>query len=381
MASYQSLPVMRITLALAAATFVATTSLSAQDATKIDLHGFGGWSFGRTSANNVYLGGLPEGDYRLSQFALNAVASPSPALRINAQAEWMETDDGTVEQLDFAFAEVKVSDNVHLRIGEVKQPFGIYTELFNVGTVRPFFSLPQGVYGTVGFVGQSYKGVGITGTQALPHAWSADYDLYAGGSDLEKSHSVESYYHGEALDVVEQEVELQSTRNVIGGRLVMHTPVEGLSFGGSAYTGILNEPASNRRAVGGLQAEYVNDRVWLRSEVAAEHQVLDEDAAGYYAEAAYFVTPKWQTALQYNGLWNHYDGVATTNVPSLQKHREAVAGLNYWWSRELVLKLDVHAVDGNRFALPHPELLLATLDAGQLKTHTTLVRFGGQFSF
>jgi hypothetical protein len=372
---------MRTSFVLVAAALAASSPLSAQDATKIDLHGFGGWSYGRTSGDNVYLGGLPEGDYRLTQFALNAVAQPTPTLRINAQAEWMETDDGSVEQLDFAFAELKVSDNVHLRLGQVKQPFGIYTELFNVGTVRPFFSLPQGVYGTVGFVGQSYKGLGITGTQALPHDWSADYDLYAGGSDLEKSHVVELYYHGDPLDEVGQEVELQSTRNVVGGRLVLRTPLQGLSFGGSGYTGILNEPAANRRAVGGLQAEYVNDRLWLRSELAAEHQDLDEDAAGYYAEAAYFVTPKWQTALQYNGLWNRFRGVPKSHVPSLQEHHETVAGLNYWWSREFVIKLDVHAVDGNRFALPHPELLLATLAAGQLKTHTTLVRFGGQFSF
>ena len=373
---------MRLSLALAALAALTSTSIvSAQDATKIDLHGFGGWSYGRTSGENVYLGGLPEGDYRLTQFALNVSAQANTNLRINAQAEWQETDDGTVEQLDFAFAELKLSDKVRVRLGQVKQPFGIYTELYTVGTVRPFFSLPQGVYGTVGFVGQSYKGIGLTGTQALSSDWRVDWDLYAGGSDLEKSHVVESYYRGETLDEVANEIELQSTRDVVGGRIVLRTPVEGLSVGGSAYTGILNEPAANRRAVGGVQLEYLNDRLWLRSELAAEHQVLDEDAAGYYAEAAYFITPKWQGALQYNSLWNRYDQILKSNTPSLQLHKETVFGLNYWWSREMVLKLDVHSVDGNRFALPHPELLLDKLAAGELKSHTTLVRFGGQFSF
>jgi hypothetical protein len=130
-----------------------------------------------------------------------------------------------------------------------------------------------------------------------------------------------------------------------------------------------------------VSAEYVTDRLWLRSEIANEHQVLDEDARGYYGEVAYFVTPQWQAAFQYNHLRNRFNSIAKTDMPSLQKHDETAVTLNYWWSREFVLKLEAHAVDGNRFALPHPEHLRETIDAGQLKSHTTLVRFGGQFSF
>ncbi|MEP6729307.1 MAG: hypothetical protein ABJE10_01650 [bacterium] len=361
--------------------FAAAFPVHSQDAAKIDLHGFGGWSFGRTSATNVYLGGLPEGDFRHSQFALNLGVQVNDLLRVHAQAEWQQNDDGNVNVLDFAFAEVKVNDKLSLRAGQVKQPFGIYTELYTVGTVRPFLSLPQSVYGSVGFVGQSYKGVGLTGSQTLGSNWTSDYDLYVGGSDLEKSHSVESFYRGESLDNIGNEVELQSTRNVVGGRLVLHTPIDGLSVGGSAYTGTLNEPAANRRNVGGAQLEYLSDKWWVRSELANEHQVGDEDALGYYGEVAYFFTPRWQGAMQYDVLENTFNGIAATNVPSLQEHDEVALGLNYWWSRELVLKLDLHSIDGNRFSLPHPELLTSTIAAGQLKTHTTLLRFGAQFSF
>jgi len=365
-----------LALALAAA-----VPLHAQDGIDhVDIHGFGGWSYGRTSATNVYLGGLPEGDNRLSQFALNLGASSGESFRVNAQTEMNEDDDGTHVALDYAFAEFKLSDHVKFRVGQVKQPFGIYTELFNVGTVRPFFSLPQGVYGPVGFAGQSYKGVGLTGSERLGK-WSADYDVYGGGNDLMKQHVVEAYYHHEDLNDVANEIETQSTRNVVGTRLVLRTPIEGLSFGGSAYTGILNEEAANRRTVAAGQAEFVNDRWSVRSEVAREHQVQDEDALGYYAEAAYRLTAKWQAGVQFDHLHNTFDGVDASSAPSLQDHKEGVVGLNYWFTPALVLKADVHHVVGNRFALPHPELLNDIIAQGALSKSTTLVRLGGQFSF
>lgn len=356
--------------------------LGAQDATsRVDFHGFGGWSYGRTSQNNVYLGGIHDGDNRLSDFALNAAASPTDNVRIAAQTSWNEDDDGSHISLNYAFAEYKFSDRLRLRVGQVKHPFGIYTEVMNVGTVRPFFSLPQGVYGPVGFAGQSYKGIGLTGFLGGASRWTADYDVYAGGEQVTKFHVPEAFFHDEDLGTVENELETISTRNVIGGRFVVHTPVDGLSVGASAYTGTLDEEAANHRTVGGLQAEFVRDRLSLRSEVARLDQVNDENATGYYVEGAYRFTPHWQGALQYNHLTNTFQGVDMSVAPSLGRHRESVAGLNYWFTPGMVLKLDVHRVDGNRFSLPDPEALRAVLAAHGLSTNTTLVRFGGQFAF
>jgi hypothetical protein len=296
------------------------------------------------------------------------------------QTAWNTTDDGTASELDYAFAEYSVSDALRLRFGQVKQPFGIYTEIYDVGTLRPFFSLPEGVYGAVGFSGESYKGVGLTGSKGMG-SWRADYDLYAGGQNMTVDHVAEAYYRGEALNDVSNETEEQSVRDVVGGRLVMRTPLSGLSIGGSANSGKMDEATSHRRTVVGGQLEYVNDVWMLRSEYAYMNQVSDEAAHGYYVEAARFITSHWQGAFQYNDLKSTYVGVDASAAPSLQSHRETAVGLNYWFSPELAVKLAVQNVEGNRFSYPHPELLASTIAAGGLKTHTTLLRFGTQFAF
>jgi hypothetical protein len=140
------------------------------DPEQVHLHGFGSWIYGRTNANE-YMNGLPGGNYEDLRLALNITARVSDRLKISAQAE-LSSDEGDVEEeIDFAFAEWSFSDALKLRVGRGKQPFGIYTEVFDVGTLRPFAKLPQGVYGPVGLVGESYDGIGITGTKALSGGW------------------------------------------------------------------------------------------------------------------------------------------------------------------------------------------------------------------
>ena len=345
----------------------------------VALHGFGSWSYGNTNSN-VYLAGRPEGDYRRTDFALNLAAAVGDKLKIHSEVVWREGDDGSAAGLDYAFAEYALSDNVSLRLGQIKQPFGIYTEVFAVGTLRPFIDLPQSLYGPVGFVGQAYKGIGLSGS-AGSGSWSLAYDVYGGGQNLAKFFIPEAYYHGDPIVAGVGEIELLSTRNVFGGRLVAHTPVSGLSFGGSAYSGTLDEAAANRRTVVAGQLEYRSNKFTLESEVAYLNQVGDEHSTAYYAQAAYRITPRWQVAGQYDYLKNVFDGIDPSAAPSLQFHKEGAVAINYWFSRSLVLKAEFHRVSGNRFALPDPENLAAEITAGTLSTTTNLVQFGAQFSF
>lgn len=62
-------------------------------------------------------------------------------------------------------------------IGKVNQPFGISTEVFDVGTLRPFQVLPQAFYGPVGLTSESYEGVGLTGSFPLLNSWHLSYDV------------------------------------------------------------------------------------------------------------------------------------------------------------------------------------------------------------
>lgn len=342
-------------------------------------HGFGGWAYGKTSNNN-YLSGLPIGNYRTASMALSFAAPVSDKLEVYAQGGISEDEDESETTLSYAFAEYKVSDRFSFRVGHVKHPFGIYTEVFTVGTLRPFLDLPQGFYGPVGFAGEAYNGVGVAGSKDIG-AWSAAYDLYAGGNTLDKLHVQEEFYHSVVAQNSGEEAELQSTRNVVGGRLVLHTPVRGLSVGSSAYTGTLDEPAANRRTVVAGQLEFRSNRWTLESEVGHLDQVDDERATGGYALAAFRLTPEWQVGAQYDYLKNVFHGVNPSAAPSLQFHREGAVALSYWVSRSLVIKGEYHLVNGNRFAIPNSEALVSTIGAGQLRGVTHLIQFGAQFSF
>jgi hypothetical protein len=280
--------------------------------------------------------------------------------------------------LDYAFAEWRFSDALRLRLGQVKQPFGISTEVFRIGTVRPFLELPQAVYGPVGLTGgKAYKGIGLTGTHVAGR-WTLRYDLYGGGLTQEEFVTPELFLLGVPV-TEENEFELEATRDVVGGRLVVQSPVTGLSVGVSAYGG--KEIGSSHRVVVGLQAEYLSDRWSLRTEYAHEDVKNDLTATGLYGEAAYRLGDHWQFATQYGRHTSALGPPIVVDAPSLLEHKELALGLNYWFSPALVVKLSYHRVDGNRLAAPEPDELEAQVREGTLARKTNLYQFGAQFSF
>jgi hypothetical protein len=354
---------------------------------RVDIRGFGGWSFGRTS-DNRFLGADPNGEYTKANFALKIGAAVSPTVQISAQINWRNFFDGSETSLDYAFAEWQVAEGVGVRAGKVKQPFGIYSEVAGIGTVRPFLNLPAAVYGPVGFISKSYRGLGIRGSAPLGGGWSLDYDVYGGGIEFEQEESVLELM---ANPVVDSTIggDPFASRDVLGGRLVLGLPVDGLALGLSAYTGIregIENP--NRYRVLGGQLEYLTDRLWMRGELLYQTDrlgILDDRAWAGYLELAAFATDKLQPALQYNRIKVILDesGLGPYRVPDpLKKHSEWAFGLNYWVQPELGFKVSWHSVEGNIMSSLSPLELQQLLYTG-VSPHpeTRLLQLGVQFSF
>ena len=89
---------------------------------RLELHGFGTWTYGNTNANR-YLAGTPDGNYRQAAFSLNASAALHPRLTVTAQAFWEEGDEGSEAVIDYAFAEWQFSPALRFRVGKIKHPF------------------------------------------------------------------------------------------------------------------------------------------------------------------------------------------------------------------------------------------------------------------
>ncbi len=331
--------------------------------------------YGRTDGN-TYLGGTEEGNYDNTLLAISIAGQLSSRLRVVGR---VAVNEEGVAMLDWAFAEWRFSDALRFRAGKAKHPFGNYGEIVEDGTLRPFFSVPQGIYGTANMVGEGYKGLGLTGFLRAGR-WGLVYDVYGGDLDLEVSNAL-LRVADPTLDPAERQVVF--TSDLVGARLSLETTVDGLVLRVSGYTGTEEEhpglEQDVRHSVVAVSGEWLTDALSLRAEwaYAVEREVTSTNAA--YVEAAWKFPFGLQLAGRLEGSWTDLEGFTGTS-PSL-RHREAALGLNYWFAPEFVLKAEVHLVDGNRFAYaPFPEEGAIPSPIPEPEETTQLFFLGAQFS-
>ena len=341
---------------------------------QLALNGFGSWAAGYTNRNAYQTGSVPgRGDN--AEFALDVAAQPHERLAIAAQVFFRNGGEAgeMTGRVDWAFASWRFSDAVTLRVGKVKQPFGIYGEIYDVGTLRPFQSLPAGIYGPADFVGESYLGAGLTGAFFSSGGWGLGYDLYLGELVVNEAELPKFVAHpglfqpGDAI-----EIEEESHGRQAGARLTLYTPADGLSFRLTA-AGRPNGPS-----VAGVSAEYLTD-VWsIRAEVFHQRDPAEEvQAWAGYLEAARRFGRHWQLATRLD--LSRTSIIGQESDSALLRHRDLAIGVNYWFTPQLVFRAAAHAVDGNRFAYAG-DVVAATL-AGTVARQTTLYEVGAQFAF
>lgn len=345
----------------------------------VQVHGFGGWGYGKTDSHSYSIG-TPEGNYQNAEFTLNLTAQPAESLSIVAQVHFDAGAQETTE-LDYAFAEWSFSDLARLRIGRVKHPFGIYGEIPDVGTLRPFLFLPQSIYGPLAYTAKYYDGVGLTGDWFLPgDRWRLQYDIYGG--------QIQGDFNTISSEL-ESSIGLFTVSDTIGLRLRAVTPVPGLSFSLSAYQGnevVVNSMGANYvdRQTELLSAEYLGSALWIRAEAGRLESGPYHVQNSAYMETAYKITDHWQIAARYDWAEIDLQG-GTAGLPpvfnQLFDHEEPGLGLNYWFSPQLVVRLGYHRVQGNLLTTATPEDLFNALLTGELAKETRLFTFGAQFSF
>lgn len=99
----------------------------------------------------------------------------------------------------------------------------------------------------------------------------------------------------------------------------------------------------------------------------------EEQRAGY-AEVAAFLTEHLQLALRGEAQRTRLTGRWAGAAPRLLRHDEGAAGVNWWFTPQLVLKVSLHRSRGNRFV----DVRRDPLPASDV-THTLFA--GTQFSF
>ena len=371
---------------------VGISDINAQVPENISIHGFGGWAAGFSDNNNVFVFATEDGEYNNYHFALNLAAQPSDKLSIFTQLCWSRDIYEKEVHLDYMFAQYMLSSSLKFRIGNLLSPFGLYSEIYDVGTLRPFYLLPVGMYNGPGLFPQSYVGLGITGEFLISKNWEINYDFVAGEMELPefKLEIPTGFDPITGLPIIEKSNVLVIGREMAGAKVSFIAPLIGLKFGLSymnfdLYSIKNNEPRqqsdeykNNRQNMISGHLEYITDKVTIRSEM---YQVTDvSKAEGGYIEAAYQFYKNWQIAANYDWFENKTESLAEkTIIKSLLNHKSIGLGLNYWFNPNFVFKAGFYKIDDHGFA--QPELLYETFFTGDLKKKTTVVIIGTQFSF
>jgi hypothetical protein len=148
----------------------------------LSISGFGRWGYGNTDGN-AFLLGRDEGKGDNIGVALNIYARPMDRLAVSTQFFY----DASKINIDWAFAEYRVQDWLRFRAGQVKMPFGAYMETKDVGTLRPFYSLPASIYSFGDIAAESYFGGGFSGFLPPMAGWEISYDAFVGQIWLESN--------------------------------------------------------------------------------------------------------------------------------------------------------------------------------------------------
>jgi hypothetical protein len=359
-------------------------SASAQSLGNVTVHGAGGFAAGETDGPNAYASGTPDGAWNLHDLTLSVLSTPTERLLVGASVYWgvrniFETSNAEVN-LTQAFGQYTLSDALKVRAGLSRQPFGLYSETLEIGTLRPFLNLPRGVYSPGLFQWDGYRGVGVTGTLAGQSSWPVDYDLY--GGELSSQSSGANPVFGQ---IGSGRRGTQQLRDMVGARVRLHPPVEGLMIGASFYSGtpqigLLGLPAERQVAYLG-SLEMLRERWSLRSEYGFRDAGNGLEGEAAFVELTYRPVPRWEVAARWDSLEIEF-GPRIRLPPSIATigdHEDVGIGLNFRVVEGLVLMTSYHQVEGNFFAAPLDGLDFAHGEA--FDTETRLLQLGAQFSF
>lgn len=366
----------------------------------VQIHGYGNWYGGWTSAN-VYLSGNPDMAYHSFDFALAPIANPVEPLIITAQIHLTHAIDshGSFDvELDTAFAEWTFNDYFKFRVGRSMVPFGLYSLIFDVGTLRPFDYLPQGVYGPSGTIPAYYNGIGFSGAVRGNSGWGLVYDLYGGEMVIEYkapfSHFADHEEEEEQDEHDHEHSGYEPVSHMFGLKLTIETALDGLIFGGAFNYGHAEQDISEiHLTMGGhlqymgyglvVRAEYLHHRHVSTDEKAEEEHGHADHIDAFYAEASYLLTEHLQVAARYDFALANLGKTDISEASSLVDHRDLAFSINYHFVPSVfVLKLAYHYVYGNLLAHPGSgEEMDETIHGSGLETTSHLVSLGASFSF
>ncbi|MCP4571640.1 MAG: hypothetical protein GY838_04755 [bacterium] len=392
---------------LLATTVLAVPATAGELGESLDLRGFVSQGYLNTTGNEYLIPRSLEGTAELFEAGIALTASPRDGLRVGMQflaRDFGDQGNGTVA-LDWAYLDFRWYDQLGLRAGKVKLPFGLYNEQRDLDILRTGVFLPQSVYPEyLRDFALAYEGLGAYGN-LVSGAGSLDYHVFGGTlnvPDAGAGYWKDNFEQGAVTNqpAIARQVEAErgltpgsataTFANIVdptitfpwiaGGALVWEPPLNGLRLGASLLTGrflyeaearydvdiapdmagdplgyashtwTVNEDA-NMNHLTVLSAEFTWRDLLLATEYYDE-RIADSTPAGWYALADWRAHDRWALALTWSAYWHdrhNRDGsdFRTVGLPEYYGWQKVLTGavrcdLNENW----LLKVEYHFIDG-----------------------------------
>jgi hypothetical protein len=284
---------------------------------KLQVHGFASQAVIKTT-DNQYFGNSPGTSFDFTEIGLNASYQSTPSLLFSGQVlvrRAGEMYDGT-PSLDYGLVDFAPVSNTEqrlgVRLGRIKNPFGLYNETRDVPFTRPGIFLPQVIYyDKVRNLLLSYDGIMFYGDRYLEQG---NFSLNLGVGQSVIDNNVEWAYLGGDF-----EGNLRGDGINWGiGSLWFSTPADELKLGLSA---ILTEMDFDARPESALSSGTIDVFDWVASfqynaadwTISAEYARTptqwkdlgpyfpfeDQVMEGYYLQGAYRLRPNLEIMTRY----------------------------------------------------------------------------------
>jgi hypothetical protein len=129
-----------------------------------------------------------DGSFQGTRYGVNIRSQISDQVNFASQLFASQEEEHFTVHLDWAFAGIKLSDDVTLRAGKIKYPVGLVNEYVDVGVAYPWIRAPLVIY-SEGAEGPNATREAYTGfsmlLERLSGDWSYSADLFTGQVNLE----------------------------------------------------------------------------------------------------------------------------------------------------------------------------------------------------
>ncbi|HQV30319.1 MAG TPA: hypothetical protein PKV71_00500 [Calditrichia bacterium] len=259
-------------------------------------------------------------------------------------------------ELDWAFFEKMLLDNLSFKFGRIQLPYGLFNELRDVGLVLPFFSVAQNFYPAGSYAGEALDGISVTYTHLFPGGWETNLDLFGGRWEWMEAIPLPNLFDGG----IQTYVSTAEFRPAGGIRLEILPPITGMRMSLGNFTGnIYDTPSISSiymKSDGLFSASHISleldrEKYLLVSEyLLAFFEDFSQRENLAYLMAGYRWNDQISTFLQ--GGFIHAKNIAIPpalrsqygNTTDIFAHQSVGAALNWRLNLYMLMKVEAHRV-------------------------------------